>query len=54
MSYEGAYSSSPRTRFHYRLSEINITLFSNANDLRGRSGFLEIVFVGECEVLVCL
>ena len=22
--------------------------------LRGRSGFLEIVFVGECEVLVCL
>ena len=22
--------------------------------LRGRSGFLEIVFVGQCEVLVCL
>ena len=22
--------------------------------LRGRSGFLEIVFVGECEALVCL
>ena len=26
----------------------------NCNGLRGRSGFLEIVFVGECEVLVCL
>ena len=25
-----------------------------SNMLRGRSGFLEIVFVGECEVLVCL
>ena len=28
----------------------NITIM----ELRGRSGFLEIVFVGECEVLVCL
>ena len=30
------------------------TLLSQCLYLRGRSGFLEIVFVGGCEVLVCL
>ena len=29
-------------------------LRSRRDQFRGRSGFLEIVFVGQCEVLVCL
>ena len=30
------------------------SVWDSLSYLRGRSGFLEIVFVGECEVLVCL
>ena len=36
------------TRMHYHQKK------SGKGCLRGRSGFLEIVFVGQCEVLVCL
>ena len=38
-----------------RVDEEDLDLYKQLiNRLRGRSGFLEIVFVGECEVLVCL
>ena len=33
---------------------ISIILLCYVICVRGRSGFLEIVFVGQCEVLVCL
>ena len=45
-----------KKKYYHVISALLITKppFCINADLRGRSGFLEIVFVGECEVLVCL